>query len=161
MIGNTKITEQILHKAFSQNFWNFFYWQKKMFCTETEMKKKIIWIPLLNCLFEMKASNSNKKHHNTKMEVIIIIKLHIWEPTGSSSIRCRKSSTIRGKPSLREILGSQNKRFLALVMSGFLLWGSSAVFSLNSITAWVSITSLTTLNMRGHKLSNSFCSYLQ
>ncbi len=62
----------------------------------------------------------------------------------SPKIRPRKSSTIRGSPSLNETLGSHPSISFAFEMSGFLLWGSSEVLSWNSILAWGSITSFTT-----------------
>lgn len=62
----------------------------------------------------------------------------------SPKIRCRKSSTIIGSPCRRETVGSHPKSCFAFVMSGFLLWGSSSVFGLNSIFAFGSIVSCTT-----------------
>lgn len=59
-------------------------------------------------------------------------------------MRFRKSDTIRGSPSLSDIFGSQLRSSFALLISGFLLCGSSAVFALNSIVALGSIVSLTT-----------------
>ncbi|KAF3654566.1 putative pre-mRNA-processing factor 6-like [Capsicum annuum] len=59
-------------------------------------------------------------------------------------MRLRKSLTIRGSPSRKGTLGSQFSSSFALLISGFLLWGSSAVLALNSIVALGSITSLTT-----------------
>lgn len=60
-------------------------------------------------------------------------------------MRLRKSFTIKGRPSWREILGSQPSNSLARVMSGFLLCGSSSVLGRNSIFASESIVSWTTL----------------
>lgn len=65
-------------------------------------------------------------------------------PSSSFKIRFLKSSTIRGNPSRRETLGSQLRSSFALLISGFLLWGSSAVFGLNSIVALGSMVSFTT-----------------
>lgn len=65
-------------------------------------------------------------------------------PSSSFKMRFRKSDTIRGSPSLREIFGSQFSSCFALLISGFLIWGSSAVFALNSIVALESIVSFTT-----------------
>lgn len=62
----------------------------------------------------------------------------------SSEILWRKSVTIKGRPSLRETFGSQCSSCLALVISGFLIWGSSAVLGLNSMVAIGSIVSFTT-----------------
>ncbi|KAK2401346.1 UDP-glucuronic acid decarboxylase [Trifolium repens] len=65
-------------------------------------------------------------------------------PSSSFRIRFRKSLTIRGKPSLSGTFGSQFSSSFALVISGFLICGSSAVFALYSIVALESIVSLTT-----------------
>lgn len=65
-------------------------------------------------------------------------------PSSSFKMRFWKSDTIRGRPSRRDIFGSQLSKSFALLISGFLLWGSSAVFSLYSIVALGSIVSLTT-----------------
>lgn len=62
----------------------------------------------------------------------------------SPKMRCLKSLTIRGSPSLSETAGSHPRSSFALVMSGFLLCGSSSVFGLNSIFAFGSIVSCTT-----------------
>lgn len=69
-------------------------------------------------------------------------------PSSSFNMRFWKSETMRGNPSLREIFGSQFSSSFALLISGFLLWGSSAVFGLNSIVALESIISLITYNNR-------------
>lgn len=69
-------------------------------------------------------------------------------------MRFWKSLTMRGSPSLSEILGSQLSNDFALLISGFLLWGSSAVFGLNSIVALGSIVSLTTYTNRKRKFWN-------
>lgn len=84
--------------------------------------------------------------------------LHL-KPFPSSSFKMRfwKSLTMRGSPSLSEILGSQLSNDFALLMSGFLLWGSSAVFALNSIVALGSIVSLTTYTIRTKKKCWSCC----
>lgn len=75
----------------------------------------------------------------------------------SFKILWRKSVTIKGRPSLRETFGSQCSRFLALVMSGFLIWGSSAVLGLNSIVAIGSIVSFTTWKRQnGHLCTSSW-----
>lgn len=65
-------------------------------------------------------------------------------PSSSFKIRFRKSLTIRGNPSLSGTFGSQFSSSFALLISGFLIWGSSAVFDLYSIVALESIVSLTT-----------------
>lgn len=65
-------------------------------------------------------------------------------PSSSFKIRFRKSLTIRGKPSLSGTFGSQFSSSFALLISGFLMCGSSAVFGLYSIVALESIVSLTT-----------------
>lgn len=76
-------------------------------------------------------------------------------PSSSFKIRFWKSLTMRGSPSLSEILGSQLSNDFALLISGFLLWGSSAVFGLNSIVALGSIVSLTTyITKREKKVKN-------
>lgn len=66
-------------------------------------------------------------------------------------MRCRKSDTIRGRPLRSGTLGSQPSNSLALVMSGFLLCGSSSVFGLNSIFALWSIVSFTTCQRTNDK----------
>ena len=78
----------------------------------------------------------------------------LWSP----KIRFRKSSTIRGRPSLNAIFGSHPSSSFAFEMSGFRLWGSSDVFSLNSILAAGSITSLTTWAMYNNYESTTWCS---
>jgi len=67
-------------------------------------------------------------------------------PSSSLRIRFRKSLTIRGNPSLSGTFGSQFSNSFALLISGFLICGSSAVFGLYSIVALESIVSLTTYN---------------
>jgi hypothetical protein len=62
----------------------------------------------------------------------------------SLRIRWRKSSTIRERPFLNATFGSHPNRSFALEMSGFLMWGSSAVFLQNSMVAAGSSTSFTT-----------------
>jgi len=69
-------------------------------------------------------------------------------PSSPFKMRFRKSFTMRGNPSLKEILGSQFSSSFALLISGFLLCGSSAVLGLNSIVALESIVSLTTFIIR-------------
>lgn len=64
--------------------------------------------------------------------------------SASPNTRFLKSSTMRGRPSFRLIFGSQPRYFLALLMSGFRMWGSSSVLSLKSICALGSMTSFTT-----------------
>lgn len=64
----------------------------------------------------------------------------LWSP----KIRCLKSDTIIGRPLRSGTLGSQPSCSFALEMSGFLLWGSSSVFGLNSIFAFGSMVSWTT-----------------
>lgn len=65
-------------------------------------------------------------------------------PSSSFKMRFRKSATMRGSPSRSGTFGSQFKSSFALLISGFLLCGSSAVFGLNSIVALESIVSFTT-----------------
>lgn len=55
-----------------------------------------------------------------------------------------KSLTIKGSPWRRDTDGCHPRSSFALEMSGFLLWGSSSVFGLNSIFAFGSIVSCTT-----------------
>lgn len=52
---------------------------------------------------------------------------------------------MRGRPCRREILGSHPSSCLARVMSGLRLWGSSSVLGRNSIFAFGSMASCTTL----------------
>jgi len=92
-------------------------------------------------------------YHNVQRKNMQII-ARIWKsiswscwflhPFSCQKIRLWKSSTINGSPSLKEIFGSHFRRSFAFVISGFLLCGSSAVFSLNSIFALESIVSFTT-----------------
>lgn len=81
------------------------------------------------------------QHTEVHSEYLMVFpELSFW----SLNTRCLKSSTMRGSPLRRETLGSQPRSSLALVMSGFLLCGSSSVLGLNSIFALGSIVSCTT-----------------
>lgn len=77
----------------------------------------------------------------------------LWSP----KIRCLKSDTIIGRPLRSATLGSQPRRSFALVMSGFLLCGSSSVFGLNSILAFGSMVSCTTCTIKNTCI-NRVCS---
>lgn len=79
---------------------------------------------------------------STRRHIYAAVALSVaeWSP----KMRLRKSETMRGSPWRRGILGSHPRSSLAFVMSGFLLWGSSSVFFLNSIRALGSIVSCTT-----------------
>lgn len=73
----------------------------------------------------------------------------------SSKILLRKSVTIKGRPSFRDTFGSQPSSCLALVISGFLIWGSSAVLGLNSIVDIGSIVSFTTWKKAGYSFTTN------
>lgn len=96
----------------------------------------------------MLTANKNKKMKETSSSPytyrVCYYAYFIPFPSFSFRIRFRKSLTMRGNPSLRGIFGSQFSSSLALLISGFLMCGSSAVFGLYSIVALESIVSLTT-----------------